>query len=66
MMPHVFSTILACSVCLPEQSSDVARAANMMLVFMVVVVFLMLATFLKIIFNFARREREHQQNLSEP
>jgi heme/copper-type cytochrome/quinol oxidase subunit 2 len=56
--------LLSCAVCLPDQSTDIARAANMMLMFMVVVVFLILGLFIKIMFNFARREREHQESLN--
>ena len=48
---------LACATCLPDQTTDVAQAANLSILFMVVVVFAMLGTLLKIIFNFARRQR---------
>ena len=57
--------LLACAVCLPDQSSGVAKAANMMLLFMVVVVFAVLGLLIKIMFNFARRERQHQDSLSD-
>lgn len=53
----VISPILACATCLPDQSTDVARASNMAILFMVVVVFAMLGLLLKIIFNFARKQR---------
>lgn len=49
---------LACATCLPDQSTDVARASNMAILFMVVVVFSMLGFLLKILFNFARKQRE--------
>lgn len=60
-----FPKLLACAVCLPDQSTEVARAANMALVFMVIVVFAMLGLLIKIMYNFARREREHQDALTK-
>ena len=51
--------ILACPTCLVDQNTDTARAANMSILFMVVIVFVMLGTLLKIMFNFARRQRQH-------
>lgn len=53
----------ACATCLPDQDTEVAKAANMAILFMAVIVFLMLGLLLKIIFNFARRQREHQNIL---
>lgn len=50
---------LACATCLPDQSTDVARASNMAVLFMVIVVFSVLGLLLKIIFNFARKQREY-------
>lgn len=55
-------TIIACATCQPDQNTDTARAANFAILFMVIVVFLMLGTLLKIMFNFARRQRQ-QSNL---
>jgi heme/copper-type cytochrome/quinol oxidase subunit 2 len=52
-LPH----ILACATCLPDQSTEVAQAANMAILFMVAVVAVMLGTLVKIMFNFARRQR---------
>ncbi len=49
--------ILACATCLPDQSTDVAQASNMAILFMVVIVFAMFGMLLKIIFNFARKQR---------
>ena len=54
--------LLACATCQPDQNTDTARAANFAILFMVIVVFLMLGTLLKIMFNFARRQRQ-QNNL---
>lgn len=53
---------LACAVCMPDQTSEVARAASMTLLFMLGVLFVLLGIVIKIMFNFARREREHQQS----
>lgn len=60
---NLFLPIIACATCLPDQGSDVARAANMAILFMVVVVLLMLGLLLKVIFNFARKQRQHSNNL---
>ncbi|MEY4483693.1 MAG: hypothetical protein RL693_1145 [Verrucomicrobiota bacterium] len=54
--------VLACATCLPDQSTDVARASNMAILFMVVVVFAMLGLLLKILFNFARKQREFEKS----
>ena len=50
--------LLACATCFADPASDTAKAMNLALVFMVAVVFSMLGLFIKIMFNFARRERE--------
>ena len=55
---NVLPPLLACATCMPDQSTDVARASNMAIVFMIGVVFAMLGLFIKIMFNFARRQRE--------
>ena len=51
--------LLACATCLPDQNTDVARAANMAILFMVAVLFGMFGILLKVMFNFARRQRAH-------
>ena len=56
--------ILACATCLPDQNTDVARASSMAILFMVAVVFGMFGILLKIMFNFARRHRAHQDSAS--
>ena len=38
---NILAPILACATCLPDQSTDVARASNMAILFMVAVVFSM-------------------------
>ena len=53
--PH---SILACATCLPDQSTGTAYASNMAILFIVCIVFAMLGTLLKIIFNFARKQRQ--------
>lgn len=50
--------IIACATCLPDQSTGVGRAASMAILFMVVVILSMLGLFIKIMFNFARRQRD--------
>ncbi len=57
------ASIIACATCLPDQGTDVARAANMAILFMVVVVMLMLGLLIKIIFNFARKQRQYTNTL---
>lgn len=52
----------ACSVCLPDQSTEVAKASNTAILFMVVVVFLMLGLIVKIMLNFARKQREFENS----
>ena len=48
--------ILACATCLPDQTTEVAQAANMSILFMVAMIVAMLGTLVKIMFNFARRQ----------
>ena len=55
---NVLPSILACATCLADPTSETAQAMNMALVFMVAVVFAMLGLLIKIMFNFARRQRE--------
>ncbi len=54
--------ILACATCIPDQSTDVALASNMAIVFMVAIVFGMLGLLVKIMFNFARKQREFENS----
>jgi len=60
LLPH----ILACATCQVDQNTDVARASNMAILFMVAVVFSMFGVLLKIIVNFARKQRAHQDPAS--
>ena len=62
MSPPCF--VLACATCLPDQNTDVARASNMAILFMVAVVFSMFGVLLKVILNFARKQRAHQDSAS--
>lgn len=57
-------SILACATCLPDQNTDVARASNMAILFMVAVVFSMFGVLLRIIVNFARKQQAHQDPAS--
>jgi len=59
-LPH----ILACATCSVDQNTDVARASSMAILFMVAVVFSMFGILLKIILNFARKQRAHQDSAS--
>ena len=61
---NALSFILACATCMPDQNTDVARASNMAILFMVAVVFSMFGVLLKIILNFARKQRAHQDSAS--
>lgn len=56
---NIAHALLACATCQPDQSTDTARAANFAILFMVIIVFLMLGTLVKIMFNFARRQSRH-------
>lgn len=60
---NFLTPIIACATCLPDQGTDVARAANMAILFMVAVIVMMLGLLLKIIFNFARKQRQHPNTL---
>ena len=55
---NVLPSLIACATCLADQSSETGQAMNIALIFMVGVVFAMLGLLLKIMFNFARRQRE--------
>ncbi len=55
---NLLPSLLACATCLPDQGTEVAKAANLAVFFMVGVVFVMLGIVLKIMFNFARKQRE--------
>ncbi len=55
--------MLGCATCLADQSSETAQAMNVALIFMVAVVFGMLGLLIKIMFNFARRQRECENSL---
>jgi hypothetical protein len=60
---NVLPSIIACATCLADQTSDTAQAMNKALIFMVAVVFAMLGLLIKIMFNFARRQRECENTL---
>ena len=51
-------SILACAVCMPDPDSSVSRAAGFAIFFMITMVAIVLSVFLKVIFNFARKQRD--------
>jgi hypothetical protein len=55
--------IIACATCSADPTTETAQAMNMALIFMVAVVFAMLGLLIKIMFNFARRQREAENSL---
>lgn len=56
-------SIIACATCLADPTSETAQAMNKALIFMIGVVFAMLGLLIKIMFNFARRQRECENTL---
>ncbi len=58
---NILAPIIACATCLPSQSTDIARASNMAILFMVAVVFSMFGVLLFVMLNFARKQRAHQE-----
>jgi hypothetical protein len=54
---------IACATCLADPTSEMSKAMNMALIFMVGIVFTMLGILIKIMFNFARRQRESENSL---
>jgi hypothetical protein len=56
--------IIACATCVADPTSETAQAMSLALIFMVGIVFTMLGLLIKIMFNFARREREAESSLS--
>ncbi len=61
---NILAPFIACATCLPDQSTNVAQASNMAILFMVAVVFSMFGVLLTVIFNFARKQRAHQELVS--
>jgi hypothetical protein len=55
--------LIACATCLADPTSETSKAMNMALIFMVGIVFTMLGILIKIMFNFARRQRESENSL---
>lgn len=60
---NFLTPIIACATCLADPTSETARALNFALIFMVGMVFTMLGLLIKIMFNFARRQRECENSL---
>ncbi|QIF00848.1 hypothetical protein [Roseimicrobium sp. ORNL1] len=51
---------------MPDPSSEVSKAASMSIMFLGVIILGMMGLFIKIMFNFARREREFDKSSSAP
>jgi hypothetical protein len=60
---NILPPIIACATCLADPTSNTAQAMSLALIFMVGIVFAMLGLLIKIMFNFARREREAENSL---
>lgn len=62
----LLSPLLSCATCMPDPSSEVSKAASMSIMFLGVIILGMMGLFIKIMFNFARREREFDKSSSAP
>lgn len=60
----LLSPLLACATCMPDPTSEVSKAASMAIMFLGAVIFGMLGLLIKIMFNFARRQREFEKSSS--
>jgi hypothetical protein len=60
---NIVPITIACATCLADPTSETSKAMNMALIFMVGIVFSMLGLLIKIMFNFARRQRECENTL---
>jgi hypothetical protein len=60
---HLLPPIIACATCSADPTTETAQAMTNALIFMVIIVFAMLGLLIKIMFNFARREREAENSL---
>ncbi|HSI63123.1 MAG TPA: hypothetical protein VLE43_08385 [Candidatus Saccharimonadia bacterium] len=50
---------------MPDPSSEVSKAASLAIIFLGTIIFGMLGLLIKIMFNFARREREFEKSSSQ-
>lgn len=57
---NLLPLFFACSVCMPDPTSDVAKASSTAILFMIGVLFCMFALLIKIMLNFARKQREFE------
>jgi hypothetical protein len=57
--------LLSCATCMPDPSSEVSKAASLAIIFLGTIIFGMLGLLIKIMFNFARREREFEKSSSQ-
>lgn len=60
---NILPPIIACATCTADPTTGTAQAMTIALIFMVAIVFAMLGLLIKIMFNFARRERECENSL---
>ncbi len=58
----LLSPLLSCATCFVDPSSAVGKAASMAIMFLGVIIFGMLGLLIKIMFNFARRQRECEES----
>lgn len=60
----ILTHTLACATCMPDQGSTASIAQGNAILFMLVLLFFVLATFIYTIFSFARKQkRALEQNL---
>lgn len=62
---ETFSPLLSCATCFVDPSSDVSKAASMSIMFLGSIILGMMGLLIKIMFNFARRQRECENSSSE-
>lgn len=58
----ILPPLLACATCIPDPDSAVGKAASMSIMFLGIIVLGMMGLLIKIMFNFARRQREFAEN----
>lgn len=61
----LISPLLSCATCMPDPSSEVSKAASMSIMFLGVIIFGMMGLLIKIMFNFARRQREFEKSSAQ-
>lgn len=61
---NIIPDLIACATCMPDPNSPVSIAGSKAILLMLTVLFVLLAIFLRAIFNFARKQRESLKNNS--